>query len=132
MRQVLLKTKKVLFSNFSFPSNFSRKRKILVDIVNFLYACMFILPINHAHQLQLAAAIQENHFFPFTNCHFCDVYRIFVIGRIFGSIFLPNIRFRPKQENPFSVDHLWYWTQVLCSFVLGVRIILGIRVLFED
>jgi hypothetical protein len=31
--------------------------------------------------------------------------RIFVIGRIFGSIFLPNIRFRPKQTNPFLVDH---------------------------
>jgi hypothetical protein len=36
---------------------------------------------------------------------FTALCRIFVIGRIFGSIFLPNIRFRPKQENPFSVDH---------------------------
>jgi hypothetical protein len=36
---------------------------------------------------------------------FTALCRIFVIGQIFGSIFLPNIRFRPKQENPFSVDH---------------------------
>jgi hypothetical protein len=36
---------------------------------------------------------------------FSALCRIFVIGRIFGSIFLPNIRFRPKKENPFSVDH---------------------------
>jgi hypothetical protein len=36
---------------------------------------------------------------------FTALCRIFVIGRIFGSIFLPNIRFWPKQENPFSVDH---------------------------
>jgi hypothetical protein len=36
---------------------------------------------------------------------FTALWQIFVIGRIFGSIFLPNIRFWPKQENPFSFDH---------------------------
>jgi hypothetical protein len=64
-----------------------------------------MLPINHAHQMQLATATQ--HFF-LTQIDifamFTALCRIFVIGRIFGSIFLPNIRFRPKQENPFSVD----------------------------
>jgi hypothetical protein len=75
--------------------------------LSIFYACLFPLPINHAHQalyqLQLADATQENHFFTFAM--FTALCRIFVIGRIFGSIFLPNIRFRPKQENPFSVDH---------------------------
>jgi hypothetical protein len=68
---------------------------------------LVMLPINHAHQLQLATATPEK-INPSTNCHFCDVFafcRIFIIGRIYRSIILPNNRFRQKQENPFSVDH---------------------------
>jgi hypothetical protein len=75
-----------------------------------LYACSILLPVNHAYQLQLATATTKKpYFFPYKQF---DIFamltamcRIFIIGRIFGSIFLPNIRFRPKQENPFSVDH---------------------------
>jgi hypothetical protein len=59
--------------------------------------------------LELANATRENFCFPYANLTFFGMFtalcRIFVIGRIFGSIFLPNICFRPKQENPFSVDH---------------------------
>jgi hypothetical protein len=54
---------------FHFQAIFSRESKLLVDIVNF-YACLFPLPINHAHQalyqLQLADATQENHIFLYT------------------------------------------------------------------
>jgi hypothetical protein len=54
-------------------------------------------------------AAPGNNFFSLCKFDFFVMFtalcRIFVIGRIFGSIFLPNIRFRPKQENPFSVDH---------------------------
>jgi hypothetical protein len=67
-----------------------------------------LLTINLDDQLQLASATQENIFFFLqidTFTMFIALCQIFVIGRIFGSIFLPNIRFRPKQENPFSVDH---------------------------
>jgi hypothetical protein len=47
--------------------------------------------------------------FSYTNLTFFTMFtalcRIFIIGQIFGSIFLPNIRFRPKQENPFLVNN---------------------------
>jgi hypothetical protein len=81
---------KVLYSNFLyFTGNFSRESKLLVDIVNVL--CMYVLlHINHAHQLQLATATPENHFFPYTNLHFCNVYCL-----------VPNICYRPNIRQLF-------------------------------
>jgi hypothetical protein len=70
-----------------------------------VYECM--LPINHANQLQPATDTQKTNFFPIQIvifAMFLAMSQIFVIGKVFGSIFLPNIRFRPKRENPFSLD----------------------------
>jgi hypothetical protein len=55
---------------------------------------MFLLHINHAHQLQLATATPENHFFPHTNLHFCNVYCL-----------VPNIRYRPNIRQLFLAEY---------------------------
>jgi hypothetical protein len=52
---------------------------------------------------------------------FTAMCQIFVIGRIFGSIFLPNIRFWPKQENPFSVNHYSYHMLLLSCCLHNCR-----------
>jgi hypothetical protein len=55
---------------------------------------MFQLHINHAHQRQLATATPENHFFPYTNLHFCDVYCL-----------VPNFRYRPNIRQLFLAEY---------------------------
>jgi hypothetical protein len=55
------KRKESCLVTFYFQEIFSQESKLLVDLVNY-YACMVLLPLNHAHQLQLAAATLENHF----------------------------------------------------------------------
>jgi hypothetical protein len=56
---------------------------------------MLLLPINHTHQLQITAASpQQNHVFPYTNSHFCDVYCL-----------VPNIRYRPNIRQHFLAEY---------------------------
>jgi hypothetical protein len=64
IRQVLPKTKKVLFSNFQFQSNFFRENEHLFDIVNVLSHYMFLLSINLDNWLQLATASPDIIFVP--------------------------------------------------------------------
>jgi hypothetical protein len=103
---VLPKTEKVFLSNFF--KQFIRESKHLVDIGNVL--CMYVYPAQKSSPSTATCSYHpKKQFFSLLKLKFLRMFsalcRIFVIGQISGSIFLPNIRFRPKQENPLLVKH---------------------------
>jgi hypothetical protein len=56
---------------------------------------------SYCNCLKPAITAPENHVFTVVpNIR----YRPLSLSAVIGSIFFPNIRFRPKQKNPFAVD----------------------------
>jgi hypothetical protein len=112
IRQGLPKRKKVLFSNFLFGARYFQESEDSSDFFcQCVLHCMFLLlriNLDHLQLLETCNCSQKINyflFFPLIFAVFSFLCRIFVIVRIFDSIFLPNSRFRSKQKNPFSVDH---------------------------
>jgi hypothetical protein len=111
IRQGLPKRKKSYLVTFYSELDIFEKVKIQQGFFcQCVLHCMFLLLRIHLDHLQLPETCncsQKKHVFIFflIFAAFSFLCRIFVIGRIFGSFFLPNIRFRPEQNNPFSVDH---------------------------
>jgi hypothetical protein len=72
---------------------------------------MFMLPINHAHQLQLATATPEEKNITYTIQHFCDVY-----------CFVPNLHYWPNIRQHFLAEYSF--SAETRKFVFGLSLVL--------
>jgi hypothetical protein len=104
------KRKKSCLLTFYFQAIVSPESKLSIDIINVL--CMYVSFVHKSYPSTANYSCKPSkkscfslYKFTFLRCLLpCAEYSLSAEYSV-ASIFLPNIRFRPKQENPFSVDH---------------------------